>query len=219
MSRTQGIWMSVGDCVIAVMLLFLSSLAVMSTGCKKETQSTSDGPLRTQEIPAFADAKDRFMDTDDPEYQSQKHGFAVRFPQDPEVQSYLAGTAYETTAHEAMVEGQGRYKVTVNALALPEPILSDRALATFLENSLSAKLGVFGEAVKALRKEHVLFLGRRALAYEYELLTGAGPVCFKGFYIVNGRTGYEVGVLFQKKVKDSVLSDYRAFVSSFRLSS
>jgi len=68
-----------------------------------------------------------------------------------------------------------------------------------------------------LRKEYVLLLGKMALAYEYELLTDEGTFESKGVYIVNGKTGYEVGVLFQKDVKDSLLPSYRAFISSFRI--
>jgi len=217
MSRTRKACTSVGDYMIAAMLVFLSWVAVMSTGCRKETQPASNSGVRKEAITAFADAQDQLIDTDNPEHQSQKHGFAVRFPQDPQVQTYLAGTAYETLSYEARVEGQGLYKVVVNAVPFPEPILSDRTMAQFLEKFLASKLAAYGDSVKEVKKVQVLLLGRRALAYEYELATGEGTVCFRGFYIVNQRTGYEVGVLSQKGVKDSILQDYRAFVSSFRL--
>ena len=103
---------------------------------------TGDSPLQTHWIPAFEDAQDRFIDTDDPEHRSQRHGFTVRFPQKPQVKVISAGTTYETTAYESLVEGQGVYKVIVNTLPLPE--LSDKAMKFFLDTYLSGKLAVYG---------------------------------------------------------------------------
>ncbi len=180
--------------------------------------NTKNDESALRAIPGFADAKDEFINTNDPEYSSQRHGFTARFPLRPEVKTHLAGTALETTAYEAFVEGRGLYKVMVNTLPKP-PMLSDEAIKTFLDGYLSAKLRIYKSKAKIMQKEHALLFGKRILAYEYELLLGEETICFKGVYIISEQMGYEVGVLFPKDAKDSVLPSYRSFVSSFRISS
>lgn len=192
-------------------LVFVAAIAATSVILLKHSKPSPETP-REEGVRAFADAQDRFINPDVPEYRSQRHLFSVRFPQAPTVVDGSTESPFKTTLYQALVDGQGFYSVSVDCL--DDPISSDEQTKALLD----AHLWALRFDHNPLRAEYVLLLGKRALTYEYGISVGEQTMCFKGVSILGRQFGYEVGVLFREDVRDAVLPHYRAFVSSFRVS-
>lgn len=144
-----------------------------------------------------------------PEYIFEKHGFAVRFPEEPIVTNVGRKVHYAAT-----VEGEKAvYSIFVTTYS--RPLNTD----AYLEAYLQSRLVLLGDKSKLIRSNKVLFLGYRALDYEYAETTGSVTKYYKGvkFVVGEGNLTYTVSLACAEEIKVIAYARYDDFVKSFRL--
>lgn len=76
---------------------------------------------------------------------------------------------------------------------------------------------MFGESARLVRKREVLFLGHRALDYEYTVESDGKLGTSKEYIFVLGNLGYGISVVCAEKTKAVAYAKYAQFIKSFRL--
>ncbi|MBC8472625.1 MAG: hypothetical protein H8D56_24435 [Planctomycetes bacterium] len=147
-----------------------------------------------------------------PEYISPKHSFGVRFFTQPSITNYGKIVHYEFGAE---TELEAAYNIFINNYE--KPLLTDKAIQGALQGYLQGRLLLLGEKGKLIYSREVLFLGQRALDYEYTKDIDSTRAYFKGIYIVVEDLGYAVSVTCSEETKKLAYSKYADFVKSFRL--
>lgn len=149
---------------------------------------------------------------DFPEYVSDKHGFAVRFPEEPIVTSIVEGMVHY--AAEGEVDG-AVYSVGVGSLDYSTSFDTD----AFLDRALQGRLKVLGDKSRLIQSNKVLFLGYEALDYEYSGRANNVTVYFKGIIFVTGvgKLMYTVDVVCTEETKAIAYDRYNDFIKSFSL--
>jgi len=86
-----------------------------------------------------------------------------------------------------------------------------------LEGYIQGRIKTFGDTGKLVNSQEVLFLGHRALDYEYTKDVDGFKSYFKGVHFVVGNIAYTISVVCIEETKTSAYQKYDKFVRSFRL--
>ena len=148
--------------------------------------------------------------TQGPDFISQKHGFAARFPGKVTIKDYGTKANYAST-----VEGEAIYTVAV--IRYPG-VLRHEAIQSAYKWYLIGIMAPHGDNATVIRSEEISYLGHKALDYEYEAQYDNMTMCFKGTYFIVGRRGYDVSVASLGETKNIAYAKYDKFLNSFRLS-
>ena len=146
------------------------------------------------------------------EYIFEKHGFAVRFPERPKVTNHGKKIRYEFGVE---TEQTATYNIFVTTYE--KPLLTNKAIESELKGYLLGRKILFGTTGKLVISQEVLFLGHRALDYEYTKEVEGFKSYFKGVHFVVGNTSYTISVTCIEETKPSAYQKYHDFVRSFRL--
>ena len=163
-------------------------------------------------LPAYDHGSETLAWTELPEYVSEKHGFAVRFPEKPKVTDYGGTVHYEFGAE---TEQEATYTIFVTTYEKPR--LTNEAIVADLNGYLQGRIKTFGATGKLVNSQEVLFLDHRALDYEYTKEVQGLKSYFKGVHFVVGKMSYTISMACTEGTKPSAYQRYQGFVRSFRL--